>query len=192
MGCGRLPSFLCLEQSRRIIGQLVTRERHSTVRDRLGFPRRRQGLAALLELATYFAIDRHIKLGSTRVSHLGYLVIVIAIASTGCSAQAWQAFAQGLATTPTPPPPTKLMVFGGPGHQTYLGCLSCSEFATDSIFNEFSTYGNSFSSQSIFNSYSQFGSPYSAFSACNPYASDPPVVVDEAGNFYGRLTINRY
>ncbi len=27
---------------------------------------------------------------------------------------------------------------------------------------------------------------------CNQYASDPPVVVDEQGNFYGYLTVNPY
>jgi len=46
--------------------------------------------------------------------------------------------------------------------------------------------------QSIFNPYSQFGSRYSAYSACNPYATDPPVIVDENGNYYGRLTVNTY
>jgi hypothetical protein len=39
---------------------------------------------------------------------------------------------------------------------------------------------------------SDFGSPYSSYSACNPYATDPPVIVDSAGNFYGRLTVNAY
>ncbi len=86
----------------------------------------------------------------------------------------------------------KLMVFGGPSHGTYLGCLSCSEYAGDSIFNEYSPYGSEYSSTSIFNDYSQYGSPYSMYSACNPYASDPPVVVDQAGGYYGRLTVNPY
>jgi len=40
---------------------------------------------------------------------------------------------------------TKLMIFGGLDHKTYLGCLNCNEYATDSVFN---SYGNS-------------GSPYS-------------------------------
>lgn len=45
---------------------------------------------------------------------------------------------------------------------------------------------------SIFNRYGEYGSQYSTYSACSPYASDPPVIVDGAGNFYGRLTINAY
>ena len=86
----------------------------------------------------------------------------------------------------------KLMLFGGPGHKTYLGCLSCSEYDSDSLFNPYGTYGSEYSRDSIFNKYGQFGSRYSNYSACNPYASDPPVIVDEVGGFFGRLTVNRY
>jgi hypothetical protein len=85
----------------------------------------------------------------------------------------------------------KLMVFGGREHDVYLGCLSCSEFSGDSMLNEFSTYGSRFSSTSIFNHFSMYGSAYSTMSACSPYASDPPVIVDNDGGFYGRLTVNR-
>jgi hypothetical protein len=89
-------------------------------------------------------------------------------------------------------PPAKVMIFGGPGHQTYLGCLSCSENAPDSVFNEASRNGNRYSSDSIWNHYGDYGSPYTQFSACNPDASDPPVFVDQNGNFYGRVSVNQY
>lgn len=85
----------------------------------------------------------------------------------------------------------KLMLFGGPGHRTYLGCLSCSRYEAESISNRYGTYGSRYSAESIFNRYGEFGSRYSDYSACNPYASDPPVLVDGGGNFYGRLTINQ-
>jgi hypothetical protein len=85
----------------------------------------------------------------------------------------------------------KLMVFGGPSHQMYLGCLNCPESASDSIFNEYGPNGNEFSAASVRNSSSPYGSPLSAFSACNLYAADPPVIVDAQGTFYGRLTVNR-
>ncbi len=128
------------------------------------------------------------------MNRLAHLVILAGLVTTSCSAQAWQAVAQGLATVPTAPPAPahKLMIFGGQGHQTYLGCLNCSKFATDSVFNEFGSYGSPYSVDSIFNSYGEFGSAYSMYSACNAYASDPPVLVDETGSFYGRLTVNRY
>jgi hypothetical protein len=84
------------------------------------------------------------------------------------------------------------MVFGGVDHKTYLGCLSCSEYATDSIMNSYGTHGSAYSIESIWNHYSEFGSAYSMYGACNPYASDPPVIVDQGGNYYGRLTVNQY
>lgn len=88
--------------------------------------------------------------------------------------------------------PPKLMLFGGDDHKTYLGCLNCSKYATDSVFNEFGTAGSRYSSESIWNKYGEFGSPYSTYSVCNAYATDPPVIVDHEGNYYGRLTLNQY
>jgi hypothetical protein len=86
----------------------------------------------------------------------------------------------------------KLMIFGGKNHDVYLGCLNCSEYAIDSVHNEFSKYGSEFSSQSIFNSFSIYGSKFSSLSPCNEFATEPPIIVDEEGNFYGRLTLNTY
>lgn len=110
----------------------------------------------------------------------------------GCSAQQWgnvaRAAAQGAAAAAAPP--AKLMLFGGLNHQTYLGCLNCSEYATDSIFNSYGSKGSAYSGETIWNAFGQFGSAYSTYGACNPYASDPPVIVDSDGNYYGRLTLN--
>jgi hypothetical protein len=82
------------------------------------------------------------------------------------------------------------MLFGGPGHKIYLGCLSCSAYNSESVFNSYGSYGSAYSATSIANAYSVYGSQFSAYSACNPYASDPPVIVDGAGRYYGRLTVN--
>jgi len=87
---------------------------------------------------------------------------------------------------------TKVMIFGGPDHQTYLGCLSCSGNAPDSVFNETGRNGSRGFTESIWNHSGDYGSPYTQFSACNPYATDPPVIVDQSGNFYGRVTVNQY
>ncbi len=84
------------------------------------------------------------------------------------------------------------MIFGGDDHKTYLGCLNCSQYATDSVNNEYGPNGSPYESDSIKNHYSDFGSPYSDYSACNPYATDPPVIVDNTGHYYGRLTLNTY
>lgn len=87
---------------------------------------------------------------------------------------------------------SKLIVFGGEDHKTYLGCLNCSEYASDSIRNTYGPNGSPYSQTSIWNHYADFGSPYAQYSACNPYTSDPPVIVDPDGNYYGRLTVNQY
>lgn len=123
-------------------------------------------------------------------------VLSISLAGCGITPEQWHAISQNLATaagSSSPlPAPSKLMVFGGHDHQTYLGCLSCSEYASDSIANEYGSFGSPYSSTSVTNSYSAFGSQYSSYSACNPYATDPPVIVDSQGHFYGRLTVNMY
>lgn len=83
----------------------------------------------------------------------------------------------------------EILIFGGNGHEDFLGCLTCSEFDSKSIWNEFSKHGweNDFGTWNDFGpNASQFGSR----SACNEYASDPPVLVDRKGNYYGRLTIS--
>lgn len=87
-------------------------------------------------------------------------------------------------------PGRKVMIFGGENHKVYLGCLSCTEFATDSVLNEFGHYGSEYSSESIFNSFGSYGGKFRSTSACNEFATEPPVIVDNRGNYYGELTMN--
>ncbi len=122
----------------------------------------------------------------------GYLILglLCTVFFAGCNRAAWQAAAQGAGAASTPPTPTALLVFGGQNHKTFLGCLNCSEMSQSSIFNTFS-YGSSYG-QTIFNHYSNYGSAYSTWSVCNLYATDPPVILDSVGHYYGRLTLNQY
>lgn len=84
-----------------------------------------------------------------------------------------------------------LLVYGGRGHREFLGCLNCSDYSSDSVWNEYSRYGflNDFG---VWNPFGDYASPFSSYSMCNEYATDPPVIVDKDGNFYGRLSINPY
>lgn len=83
----------------------------------------------------------------------------------------------------------RMMLFGGPNRDVYLGCLNCSgTVGRDSVFNPVGRYGSSVSQTSIANAVSPYGSLVSRYSACNPLASNPPVIVDAAGRFYGELT----
>jgi hypothetical protein len=70
--------------------------------------------------------------------------------------------------------------------------VNCSKYDAESIANEYGTYGSPYALNSVLNHYSEFGSKYSVYGACNSYATDPPVIVDGNGQFYGRLTVNAY
>ena len=118
-----------------------------------------------------------------RYFRYGLALLALVLMCTSCAA---------LGSTVWPFGFNKLMVFGGPSNQTYLGCLNCSEYSLDSVLNEFGSYGNRYSTASILNSFGQFGSRYSQYSACNPYATNSPVIVHGNGNYYGRLTLNPY
>ncbi len=85
----------------------------------------------------------------------------------------------------------ELLLYGGPGHKEFLGCLSCPEYSVNSVWNEYPRYGflNDFG---VWNRFGAYANRFSSYSMCNRYATDPPVIVDRGGNFYGRLSINPY
>ena len=74
---------------------------------------------------------------------------------------------------------------------TYLGSFE-NRYSSNSVYNEYGDYGSKYSSKSIMNSYSDYGSKYSNKSPFNKYADSAPWIVDNDGNSYGRLSINRY
>ena len=96
-----------------------------------------------------------------------------------------------------PPPPVsvgngRVLLYGGRDHAVFIGCFSCNEFDSESIFNEFGKYGSRFSATSIWNHFSTYGSEFSGDSACNQFASNPPILVDNNGRSYGALTLNQF
>ena len=74
---------------------------------------------------------------------------------------------------------------------TFLGTFE-NEYSQNSIYNEYGTYGSSYSSKSIFNKYGNYGSDYSQYSPFNSYSNKGPWIMDKRGNYYGRLSTNRY
>lgn len=74
----------------------------------------------------------------------------------------------------------------------YLGKVTTNRYDSESIWNEYGTYGNKYSSNSIWNEYGTYGSKYSNQSAFNKYASEPPQIVDKDGYFVCYLTENKY
>lgn len=129
-----------------------------------------------------------------------WLALFAGAVGSGCSQSTWQtigaiatAASQASAAqggTSAFAPGTELLIFGGQDHKTFLGCLNCSASSTSSVLNQYSQYGSSYSASSIFNKYGIFGSAYSNYGVCSTYATDPPVIVNRAGGYFGRLTLN--
>lgn len=80
---------------------------------------------------------------------------------------------------------TVLMIYGGKDNDEYLGKLNASKYDSESIWNQYGEYGSRYNSKSIWNGYGTYGSKYSSYSPFNNYASNPPVLVDKNGKFYG-------
>ena len=59
------------------------------------------------------------------------------------------------------------------GTDTYLGFFG-SQFATESIMNQFGTYGNQFSTLSVRSTIGTYGNSFSPYSVNNDFASSPP------------------
>ena len=120
---------------------------------------------------------------------LRILALGLAGAGRGVQSQAQEPPSGSAAGRPLVVSPVRLLIFGGDGHQVFLGCLSCDPSDSDSVQNELGSHG-SYSSVSILNHFGEYGSQNSSHSACNDVASDPPIVVDDNGGAYGRLTLN--
>jgi hypothetical protein len=75
---------------------------------------------------------------------------------------------------------------------TFLGTLNENAYDSNSIYNEYGTYGSKYNAKSIFNQYGNYGSDYSSLSPFNQYSTSPPGLYDRQGNFYGTLSVNRY
>lgn len=85
----------------------------------------------------------------------------------------------------------ELLIMGGPNHDEFLGCLTCSDTDPRSVWNTASRYGwgNKFGT---WNPFGPHRNRFSVNSACNQYSISPPKLVDRRGNNYGQLSINKY
>jgi len=69
-----------------------------------------------------------------------------------------------------------MFIFAQDDKQQYLGKITTNKFDSESIINEFGSYGSEFSSTSIRNEFSTYGSEFGTYSAYNEFASYPPIV----------------
>ena len=72
----------------------------------------------------------------------------------------------------------------------YLGRIS-NKYDSESVLNEYGTYGSKYSSESIWNEYGAYGGAYSSLSPFNQYTSSPPKLLKN-GRAIAHLTVNRY
>lgn len=89
-------------------------------------------------------------------------------------------------------PSTVLYIYGGENEKDYLGKLNASKYDSESIWNEYGKYGNKYNSKSIWNAYGTYGNKYNSYSPFNEHGSNPPVLRDKNGKFYGYFTANKY
>jgi len=85
-----------------------------------------------------------------------------------------------------------LLIFGGQNHDVFLGCLNCTKYDTNSIWNKYGDFGSKYNEKCIWNKYGSYSGKYNDTSPFNKYANYPPVLVDAEGNFYGYFTSNTY
>jgi hypothetical protein len=81
-------------------------------------------------------------------------------------------------------------LFGGEGHETFLGCLNCSDISPTSVCNNIGEFGSNIQPDSIWNDIGHFGSDISPNSPWNDIAQDAPIIVDKDGNSYGYFSAN--
>lgn len=80
-------------------------------------------------------------------------------------------------------------IIGQDNQNTMLGKIT-NKFDSDSIFNDYGTYGNPYSSNSIWNQYSTFGNQFSSYSPFNQFSTTPPMIIKN-GKVMGYLSSNK-
>ena len=86
----------------------------------------------------------------------------------------------------------ELHIYTDLSKSTYLGCLTCSKYSGESVWNAYGKYGSKYNPISIWNEYGTYGSTYQIKSPWNEYGTNAPVLIDENGRFTGHFTRNKY
>ncbi|MDR2223988.1 MAG: hypothetical protein LBE34_14810 [Flavobacteriaceae bacterium] len=85
----------------------------------------------------------------------------------------------------------QIAIYGGEKQDVFLGYLSQSMFAINSIWNDGCEYGRDQGANSIWNEYGKYGSSTSDYSPWNERANYPPVLKNGSQSL-GYFTTNRY
>lgn len=74
---------------------------------------------------------------------------------------------------------------------TYLGKVTRNAYDSESVANQYGTFGSPYSANSIFNEYGPYGSPYNQLSPYNDFSRTPPRLVRD-GRVIAHLTSNQF
>lgn len=81
------------------------------------------------------------------------------------------------------------VIIGQDNQNTMLGKIT-NKFDSDSIFNDYGTFGNPYNSSSIWNQFSTFGNQFSLYSPFNQFSTQPPMIIKN-GQVMGYLSSNK-
>ena len=83
------------------------------------------------------------------------------------------------------------LLFSAESPPVFLGKITTSTFDSQSIFDEFGTYGSPFRSNSIWNEFGSYGSRFASYSPWNKFSSSSPFIVKN-DVVIGRLAANEF
>ena len=83
----------------------------------------------------------------------------------------------------------QFLIYAGPLHRDYLGCLNCDQFDPNSVWDGYGAlgWGNAYTDASHFATYR---TRHGRYSSCDKFAADPPILIDRSLNHYGVLNVS--
>jgi len=126
-----------------------------------------------------------------KISFLAGLILVLIV--TGCVHAPIRSYAPATSQAPRVSNNICSIVAGATviaSDGKYLGKV-INQYSSDSILNEYGSYGGEYSATSIWNQYGTYGGQYSNLSPFNQYTTTPPSLIKN-GRVVGYITINQY
>ena len=77
-----------------------------------------------------------------------------------------------------------MYIYAQDSSQQYLGYITHDRYHSESIINEYGSYGSSYGLTSIRNEFSSYGSDFGLFSAYNEFSINPPIIYSWNGSYF--------
>ena len=85
---------------------------------------------------------------------------------------------------------SEYFIYSDDGENKYLGKITKNPYDSESIWNNYSSYGSIYNTHSIWNDMGKYGNTVGLYSSSATLASHPPKIYDKNGNFVAYLTEN--